>query len=72
MNSLLVGGRESNLHYTGFGTNHKNLCETPFSAFPGFSIIARENSGWLNPPTVRLVDGMEKFASPVTEEITKL
>ena len=68
---LSVGSRLSNLPYTGLGINHKNRWLSPFSALPGNSIRFLATLGWLNPPTVRLVLGMEKFASPVANYKTK-
>ena len=66
--SWSVGSKLSNLAYTGLGNNHKKRWLSPFSALPGNSIRDLATLGWLNPPTVRLVLFMEKFASPVTVE----
>ena len=44
-------------------------CARPISELPGCSMMDLATAGWLNPPTVKLVDSMQKFASPVTAHV---
>ena len=50
----------------GFGTSHRNRWQRPFSTLEGISIILHAIIGWINPPMVRPVWFIVKFASPDT------
>lgn len=42
---------------------HRKRWESPFSAFPGTVIMLVAVDGWVKPPTVRLVNSIEKLVS---------
>ena len=55
-----------NLAYDGFGKIQSIHWARPISELPDCSISDLATAGWLKPPIVKLVDSIEKFASPVT------
>ena len=52
--------RLENFSNRGFGKNQRNWWENPFSAFAGISINPLATPGWVNPPTVKLVEDITK------------
>ena len=44
-----------------------NRCVNPFSALDGSSTTCLATLGWVKPPTVKYVEGIENLASPVTK-----
>ena len=52
--------------YKGVGKSQRKRWDKPFSVLAGMLIRARATPGCVNPTTVRLVEDMEKFASPLT------
>ena len=66
LNSGFTGSKVLNFPKTGLGNIQRNLWQNPRSALLCCSMRVRATDGCVNPPTVRAVRSIWKFAWPVT------